>query len=78
MMGGKKVAIAGSITMYEGLMAAVCSSPSDKGENEEGFSNKRKNSSMEVTSLGTHTEEMKQQQSHNGTTNGSARKRAPG
>jgi len=29
---GKKVAVAGHVTMYEGLMAAVCSSPSEKAD----------------------------------------------
>ena len=58
-MGGKKVAVAGHITMYEGLMAAVCSSPSEKADYEDGgmsYYNK-KNSSMDVVSMGSHGEE---------------------
>ncbi len=54
---GKKVAAAGHVTMYEGLMAAVCSSPSDKAENYDDTGFNPKNSSMDVTSLASHGDE---------------------
>jgi hypothetical protein len=60
---GKKVPVTGQLTVYEGLMAAVCSSPSEKGEYDDEFSIKGgKNSSMEVGgSLGTHGDDSKHQ-----------------
>jgi hypothetical protein len=50
MRDGKKVPVTGTVTMYGGLMAAVCSSPSNKMDQDE-VSQKGKNSSMDVTSL---------------------------
>jgi hypothetical protein len=61
MKGGKKVPVTGTVTMYEGLMAAVCNSPSERGDQDEGDSIKGgKNSSMDVVSMGSHPDELKQ------------------
>jgi hypothetical protein len=45
LQGGKKVAVQGNITMYEGLMAAVYHTGSDKEDNEA------KNSSIDILTL---------------------------
>ena len=76
---GKKIPVTGNVTMYGGLMAAVCSSPSDKMDRDD-FSHKGKNSSMDVTSLASHGEDSRPQahQALGPSLGSSARKRHPG
>jgi hypothetical protein len=76
---GKKVPVTGTVTMYGGLMAAVCSSPSDKMDQDD-VSYKGKNSSMDVTSLASHGDDSRPQahQILGHSLASSARKRHPG
>ena len=54
---GKKVPVTGTVTMYGGLMAAVCSSPSEKMDQDDFVSEKGKKSSMDIMSLASHGED---------------------
>jgi len=79
MRDGKKVPVTGTVTMYGGLMAAVCSSPSNKMDQDE-VSQKGKNSSMDVTILVSQGEDSRPH-AHQGlapSMGSSARKRHPG
>ena len=78
-MAGKKVPVAGHVTMYEGLMAAVGNSPSDRPDPDDVGISKTKNSSMDVVSQGSHGEESRPLHNNSVAPSGnSPRKRPPG